>query len=181
MTTGTAFAKVQARLSSLIRCSSFGGAMHGYRKARQRGCRRPERVCHKVSGWPIASFCWRSGSRSLWGHSGLLGEPPAVTATTDFLTTNILAFRRRTYPAFRARPGGPGRPSSDGRHPKAVPASAPRHGASPRRWGVRSWHQTEARCLLCGVKQTSWLRRRRSEFDPKRTLSAYPTLSTRAA
>ena len=30
MTTGTAFAKVQARLSSLIRCSSCGGAMHGY-------------------------------------------------------------------------------------------------------------------------------------------------------
>ena len=55
MTTGTAFAKVQARLSSLIRCSSCGGAMHGYRKARQRGCRRPELVCHKVSGWPIAA------------------------------------------------------------------------------------------------------------------------------
>jgi hypothetical protein len=30
--------------------------VHGYRKARQRGCRRPELVCHKVSGWPIASF-----------------------------------------------------------------------------------------------------------------------------
>jgi pimeloyl-ACP methyl ester carboxylesterase len=32
MTTGTALAKVQARLSTLIRCSSCGGAMHDYRK-----------------------------------------------------------------------------------------------------------------------------------------------------
>jgi protein-S-isoprenylcysteine O-methyltransferase Ste14 len=35
MTTGTAFAKVQARLSSLIRCSSCGGAMSAWGHERQ--------------------------------------------------------------------------------------------------------------------------------------------------
>jgi hypothetical protein len=35
MTTGTAFAKVQARLSSLIRCSSCGGAMSAWGQSRR--------------------------------------------------------------------------------------------------------------------------------------------------